>query len=283
MNITQELVPFNNDNIIAIRKEGKLYVAVRRICENLGLDAHWQIRELNEDEVLKDALISETVIYESLRVQESIVCFDTQCSDNTTGAMTFLDHEYLQGWLFRIKANRCKEEARGKLLAYQKLCYKVLHDYFTGKAQNLDESKNSEESLQSLYHHAWRKFRILEIEAEIENLPNYSRLKHELILLKAQNKFLKVNPQFEPSVRVDLSKGLMTQPSALGLAILEKLAPCHFDHPERVLFTASEIFKMFPQAGNMTALGMELRRQGFAKKMVKISNKIYQKYAVLVK
>lgn len=108
-----EIVKFENDEMTVFKSENQIYVAIRPICEALGLDIEKQIDNLRNHEVLA----------EEKKVFNKLVCLPIQM---------------LNGWLFGIQANKTKPEVREKLRAYQKRCYEVLYNHFFGKHKAIE-------------------------------------------------------------------------------------------------------------------------------------------------
>lgn len=113
-----ELIPFHQHSLITVHHEGRVLVAIRPICEAIGLDRKAQQNRINRDPVLSTCGVIMT-----LRLP----------GDSQAREVLFLDLEYLNGWLFGIDANRVKPELRETVIDYQKHCYHVLFQHFHGK------------------------------------------------------------------------------------------------------------------------------------------------------
>ena len=113
--ISTQIISFNNQSLITVEQNGNHYVAMKPICENIGLA--WEPQVLRE--VLSQGMI--VMIIPTNGGNQNMIC---------------LPIEYLNGWLFGIDINRCKPEIRDTLIKYKKECYQALHDYwFNGKAE----------------------------------------------------------------------------------------------------------------------------------------------------
>jgi hypothetical protein len=100
--------------------KGVAYVALRPIVEGIGLDFGSQLKRVKKDEVLNSVVVELT----------------TTGADGKQYEMTCIPEKYLQGWLFKIEANKVKPAIRSKVIHYQRECYDVLHQAFTqGKAE----------------------------------------------------------------------------------------------------------------------------------------------------
>ncbi|SQG36802.1 antirepressor protein [Haemophilus influenzae] len=118
--ISTQTVSFNNQSLITIEQNGSHYVAMKPICENIGLSWEPQLLRIKRDNVLSSTMIMTIIVAEDGKKRE-MIC---------------LPIEYLNGWLFGIDINRCNPEIRDTLIKYKKECYQALHDYwFKGKVE----------------------------------------------------------------------------------------------------------------------------------------------------
>lgn len=106
---------FHEDDLDVVRDGEKVWVALRRACENLGMDYSGQLAKLKRYDWAGMEMIS---IPSPGGAQEA----------------AFLDLEAVPMWLATIDVNRVKEEHRAKLVRYQKECARVLRDYFFGRS-----------------------------------------------------------------------------------------------------------------------------------------------------
>ena len=117
--ISTQTISLNNQSLITVEQNGNHYVAMKPICENIGLAWEPQVLRIKRDEVLSQGMI--VMIIPTNGGNQNMIC---------------LPIEYLNGWLFGIDINRCKPEIRDTLIKYKKECYQALHDYwFNGKAE----------------------------------------------------------------------------------------------------------------------------------------------------
>ncbi len=121
-------VPFYGNEIVAVEKDGKKYVAMKPIAEALGLDWSGQLGLIKNDVVLSSTMVVTSIVADDGKMRE-MVC---------------LPLEYLNGWLFKIPASRYKGNRRKAIELYQCECYHALHNYWhNGGAVNprLDEAQ----------------------------------------------------------------------------------------------------------------------------------------------
>lgn len=124
-----ELIPFHQHSLITVKHEGRVLVAMKPICESIGLNWRAQYNRLKRDSVL-----STCVVIMTTQMPTCVAIMATQMpGDDQSREVTFLDLEYLNGWLFGIDANRVKPELRETVIDYQKHCYHVLFQHFHGK------------------------------------------------------------------------------------------------------------------------------------------------------
>lgn len=114
-----EIIEFKETEIYCPVENGQIYVAVKPICEALGIDSDAQNRRIKRDEILSQ-----------LRSQVTAVG-----GDEKARKMVCLPLQYIFGWLFTIEVDQVKEEAKETILEYKKECYDVLYDHFWNNAK----------------------------------------------------------------------------------------------------------------------------------------------------
>ena len=110
-------VDFRQDTIFAVERDDGVFVAIKPICESLGLNWSSQLQRLKEDPILSEGMATVTI-------------------PSVGGAQetTVLKLELVNGWLFKVDSRRVKdEETRQKVLTYQRECFNVLFAHFYGK------------------------------------------------------------------------------------------------------------------------------------------------------
>ena len=113
----QHLVKFNDFEIPAVKSDNEVFVAIKPICEAIGIDWAYAIERIKENEILGE-------LYGTYRIV---------AADGATREMVCLPLDYVAGWLFMINVKLVNEEARPILIKFQRECYKALRDYFFGK------------------------------------------------------------------------------------------------------------------------------------------------------
>jgi len=107
-------IPFHGDEILAIVKNSRKYVAMKPIAEAIGLDWGCQKRNIANDPVLNSVRVVMT----------------STGSDGKSYKMICLPLEYLNGWLFKVSASRYSGKRREIIELYQRECYHALYDYW---------------------------------------------------------------------------------------------------------------------------------------------------------
>ena len=112
--LAHRIVPFHGDQLIAVQQpDGTVYVHFGRVCENLGLARHSQVRKINAHAVLSKGFITLPIDTEG--GQQSVQC---------------LRVDLLPLWMAGLHANRVKEAVRDKLERYQAEAAQVLWQAF---------------------------------------------------------------------------------------------------------------------------------------------------------
>ena len=180
--ISTQTISFNNQSLITVEQNGNHYVAMKPICENIGIDWRAQRQRIVRDEVLCSTVVIITTVAEDEKNRE----------------MLCLPIQYLNGWLFGIDINRCNPEIRDTLIKYKKECYQALHDYwFNGKAERkttVDDRTGLRNAVNMLvskkgliyseaYHLVHQRFNVESIEdLTLEQLPQAVEYVHRIVL-----------------------------------------------------------------------------------------------------
>ena len=111
---TTNVAIVNGISLQVVADEREQLVAVKPVCEILGVDYPGQFTKLKEHP-----------IYGSV-----IGLSPTTGADGKEYEMACLPLRYFPGWLFSINPNNVKEEIRDNLIEYQLKCNDILYDYF---------------------------------------------------------------------------------------------------------------------------------------------------------
>lgn len=110
-------VPFHNQSLLATLVDGVPHVAMKPICENIGLDWSSQAKKISRHPVLKSTMVMMTMVAEDGKLRE----------------MVMLPIKYLNGWLFGVDSSRVKPEIKSRVIEYQTECFEVLANHFMPK------------------------------------------------------------------------------------------------------------------------------------------------------
>lgn len=103
-----------NKTQIVVIENGEKRVAVKPICEALGVDFSSQLQKLKSDPILSSTVVLSTTVGFDKKEREMIT----------------IPFKFVFGWLFRIDSRNVKEEARESVLRYQLECYDALYNHF---------------------------------------------------------------------------------------------------------------------------------------------------------
>lgn len=96
-------VDFYGQPLIATQLNGKTYVAMKPICENIGLDWDAQRQRIRRHPVLNQGAVVITV--------------PSAGGDQQTACLPL---DMLNGWLFGVDVNRVREEVQPRLIQLRK-------------------------------------------------------------------------------------------------------------------------------------------------------------------
>jgi len=141
--VMTDLVKFNGANLICLKDENSVFVAIKPVCDAIGLDSDWQIKAITDDEILGAERCEHTVQLSGF-TDETTPGLD----ENTHfqgRKMVFLPLEFLHGWLFQVKpTNTMKEETKANLIRFKRECYRVLFLHFFGNMRKQIEANEAE-------------------------------------------------------------------------------------------------------------------------------------------
>lgn len=121
-------VEFQGEKIISKIENEKIYVSVKSVCDNLGMDLatyKTQKRKIQKDELLKGGA-KLLPLYTKGGTQEILM----------------IELDYLPAWLFKINPIRFDENLKKKLIIYQLKAKDVLAEAFLGKREVVNKNEN---------------------------------------------------------------------------------------------------------------------------------------------
>lgn len=118
-------VNFRGDELYGFKQDDGVFLAAKPMVEAMGLDWNGQYQRLKRDPILSEGMCMMHIPFGRGGAQEA-VCIKL---------------ELVNGWLFTIDSSRIKDEVvRQKVQTYQRECYQVLHDHFSGKRRAAESS-----------------------------------------------------------------------------------------------------------------------------------------------
>jgi len=159
-NSIKNFLEFNGRNIYTLSSDGVSYVALKPICESLGVNWQAAHKRLLDDKILVQLSSEQTIV----------------AADNKLRKMTCLPERYVYGWLFSL--NSQSEE----LEAYKLKCYDLLYNHFHGAmTARLSELRVKTEA----------EIRVEQLETALLESPQYLELEAAKAKIKSQSKILK--------------------------------------------------------------------------------------------
>ena len=141
----EKFLEFNGKRISVLLADGTWWVAVKPICEALGVDFQAQHKSILADEILGQLSSEQTIV----------------AADNKLRKMTCLPERYIYGWLFSIRS-----DSPG-LVEYKRKCYDILYEHFHGALTARFNVLNERDGI---------ALRILELEEKLEESAEYQEI-----------------------------------------------------------------------------------------------------------
>jgi hypothetical protein len=154
--MNNQIITVNEREILIISSHNEKYVAIKPICEAIGVDYSSQLQKLKEDRILSSTVVLSTTVG----------------ADEKQRKMQTLPIRYVFGWLFRIDSRNVKDEIRESVEKYQRECYDALFDTFTKRTSILKEKTQYQfeiESLERELEEDERVRKIKELKAAVKN------------------------------------------------------------------------------------------------------------------
>lgn len=122
MKTTEITVAKVNQVDITIYQNGEKRVAIKPICQALGVAFEPQFTRLKSDPILSSTITTVVMVG----------------ADGKKREMASIPLRFVFGWIFRIDSRNVKEEAREAVERYQLECYNALYNYFTRHEEFLE-------------------------------------------------------------------------------------------------------------------------------------------------
>lgn len=104
----------NNSQIVVI-ENGEKKVAIKPICDALGVAYQGQIEKLKQDEILSSTVMPSMMVG----------------ADGKQREMQTIPFMFVFGWLFTINPKNVAPESKEAVIRYKKECYIALYEHFT--------------------------------------------------------------------------------------------------------------------------------------------------------
>jgi predicted nucleic-acid-binding protein len=140
---TQTTVAKINNTEIVVVENGEKMVAVKPICEALGIAFEPQFKKLKTD-----PLLSSTV---TLGIMVG--------ADGKEREMFSIPFKFVFGWLFRIDSRNVKEAVRPLVEKYQLECYNALYNHFARQNEFLEARQKAIDAYIEAYDKARSNFK----------------------------------------------------------------------------------------------------------------------------
>lgn len=150
-----KFLEFNGKNLVFLAVDGQYWIALKPICEVLGVDYIRAFRNTKEDRIFGQLLSEQTMV----------------AADGKSRKMASLPEKWIYGWIMQLQST--SEE----LLEYKKLCYEVLADYFHGAITGRKELLSAK----------------AKVQAEIDQIFNRLPVEDALALGKLKSKINQLN------------------------------------------------------------------------------------------
>lgn len=151
-----QIITVNEKEISIQSYYNEKFVAIKPICEAIGVDYDNQIEKINSDEILSQLT--------PLRGATG--------ADGKTYKMRVISLRYVFGWLFTINPNKVNPEIKQDVINYKKQCYDALFDTFTKRTSILKEKTNLQikiEALEKELEEDERVKKIKELKSSVKN------------------------------------------------------------------------------------------------------------------
>lgn len=119
---TNTVAKINNVEILVI-ENGEKRVAVKPLCDILGVDFSAQLQRIKSDEILGSVVGLST----------------TTGADGKQYEMTTIPFKFVFGWLFTINPKNVAPEAKDAVVRFKLECYDALYNHFTGYADFVEQ------------------------------------------------------------------------------------------------------------------------------------------------
>lgn len=119
---TQSII-VNQKEIFILTEANEKFVAIKPICEAIGVKYETQLEKLLNDEILGATIPLRGMVG----------------ADDKSRQMRVIPLRFVFGWLFTINPKNVKPEIKSQIIQYKMECYHALFDSFTKRSAVLKE------------------------------------------------------------------------------------------------------------------------------------------------
>ena len=141
----------NNVSLQVVADDREQLVAVKPVCEILGVNYTTQVEKLKEHPIFSSTI--------PLR--------GTVGADGKTREMLCIPLRLVPGWLFSINPDNVKEEVRENLIQFQLKCNDVLFDYFFNRADFAYKKEKAVAKAKEVYDEKAELLRVAKSELKV--------------------------------------------------------------------------------------------------------------------
>lgn len=138
---TKIIARVNNVDIVSTSDEQ--LVAIKPICEAIGIDWEGQRQRIERDEILSSTACMIKAV----------------ANDGKEREMIAVPYMFIFGWLFSIDASKVNENAKDTVIRYKMECYKALFEHFTEPQTFLKQKQEVMEKKVTEYQECQRRFK----------------------------------------------------------------------------------------------------------------------------
>jgi hypothetical protein len=160
--VTSTVATVNKVDILLI-ENGEKRIAIKPICEALGIDSKAQREKIEKDPILSSVRGLST----------------STGSDGKQYEMVTIPFMFVFGWLFTIDPRNVKPEAADAVIKYKLECYKALYDHFTMHANFVETRQKMIDERLAIYDQiqadfASAKEKLMDAKQELKKAREFS-------------------------------------------------------------------------------------------------------------
>lgn len=167
-------IPFHGSMLVAQRIDGEPAVAVKPICENIGVDFNSQLKRLKK------------------APWATVVIMTTVGADGKNREMVGINRKTLVMWLATIDASRLKNEtAKNMVVTYQRECAEALDAYFS------DGIAVNRHRLEAAHHDRMSQIELLKASTGLVH-PDFLEAKARIVIARELGETPELDPMRRP-------------------------------------------------------------------------------------